>query len=91
MVGFVLAYNILVVIVEGKGSLGIALLPMRTLMDGCMEVDVGIVAKWLSGSIQMPLVMVVGVGPAIGVFNFGGDCRRGRGSFRKGKVWDFPL
>jgi len=35
--------------------------------------------------------MVVGVGPGIGVFNFSGDRQRGRGSFGRGKVWDFPL
>ena len=35
------------------------------------------------------LGMVVGVGPGIGVLNFGGDRRRGRGSFGGGKSGTF--
>jgi len=37
----------------------------------------GKTAEW----IRMPLGMVLGVGPGIGVLNFGGDRRRGNGSF----------
>jgi len=47
----------------------------------------GKTAEW----IRMLLGMVAGVGPGIGVLNFGGDRRRRRGSFGRGKVWDFPL
>jgi len=47
----------------------------------------GKTAEW----IWMPLGMVVGVGPGIGVLNFSGDRRRGRGSFGRRKVWDFPM
>jgi len=39
--------------------------------------------------IRMPLRMVVGVEPGIGVLNFGGDRRRGRGSFGGGKSGTF--
>ena len=42
-------------------------------------------------AIAEPLLRKRGVGPGIGVFNFSGDRRRGRGSFGRGKVWDFPL
>jgi len=50
---------------------------------------------WLCGSgcncektaewIQMPLVIVVGVEPGIGVLNFGDNRRRGRGIFWEGE------
>jgi len=39
----------------------------------------------------MPLGRWLGLGPGIGALNFSGDRRRGRGSFGKGKVWDFPM
>jgi len=39
-------------------------------------------AEW----IQMPLEIVVRVGPVIGVLNFGGNRRRGRGNFGRGNV-----
>jgi len=44
-------------------------------------------AEW----IRILLEMVVEVGPGIGVLSFGGNRHRGRGTFGKGKVWDFPL
>jgi len=44
-------------------------------------------AEW----IWMPFGLVVVVGPAIGVLNVGGNRRRVRGSFERGKVWNFPL
>jgi len=39
----------------------------------------------------MPLMMVRGVGPGINVLHFGGDGEKVRGSFRKGKLWNFLL
>jgi len=69
--------------------LGVAWLPMGSLMDSCVELVCycGKTAEW----IRLPLGMVVKVGPDIGVLNFHGDYQRGRGSFGRGKVWDFPL
>ena len=39
----------------------------------------------------MPLGMVLGVGPGIGVLNFGGDRGKQRGSFGREKLCDFTL
>jgi len=84
--GGALYWRVLVVIVEGEGavlyvSLGHCMVIYGKFNGWLCGSGCGIVTKRLSG----PVGMVVGVGPGIGVLNFGGNHQTGKGSFRRGE------